>query len=63
MFNLIILVVNVDNMLIFSKNQSDVDECKNQLKSAFKMKDMEKSKTILIIDIYRDFRKKKLWLN
>lgn len=62
-FNLIILVLYVDDMLILAKNQSDVDECKSQLKSAFKMKDMVDSRRILGMDIYRDFEQKKIWLS
>ncbi|OAE29694.1 hypothetical protein AXG93_509s1470 [Marchantia polymorpha subsp. ruderalis] len=62
-FNLIILVLYVDDMLILAKNQSDVDECKSKLKSAFKMKDMGESKRILGMEIHRDHEQKKLWLS
>lgn len=58
--NLIILILYVDNMLILAKNQSDVDECKYQLKSAFKMKHIGESKRILGMDVYRNFEHKKL---
>ncbi|OAE22853.1 hypothetical protein AXG93_4703s1030 [Marchantia polymorpha subsp. ruderalis] len=61
-FNLIILVLYVDDMLILAKNQSDVDECKSKLKSAFKMKDMGESKRILGMEIHRDHEQKRLWL-
>lgn len=40
-FNLIILVFYIDNMLILAENQSDVDKCKYQLKYAFEMQDLE----------------------
>lgn len=43
-FNLIILILYVDDMLILAKNQSDVDECKSQLKFAFKMKNMNEQR-------------------
>ncbi|OAE18442.1 hypothetical protein AXG93_2376s1010 [Marchantia polymorpha subsp. ruderalis] len=62
-FNLIILVLYVDDMLILAKNQSDVDECKSKLKSAFKIKDMAESKRILGMEIHRDHEQKRLWLS
>lgn len=61
-FNLIILVLYVDDMLILAKNQFDVDECKSKLNSAFKMKDMRKSKRILGMEMHRDLEQKSLWL-
>lgn len=39
-FNLIILVPFVDDMLMSAKNQSNIDICKNKLNSALKMKDL-----------------------
>ncbi|OAE26759.1 hypothetical protein AXG93_1129s1070 [Marchantia polymorpha subsp. ruderalis] len=62
-FNLIILVLYVDDMLILAKNQSDVDECKSKWKSAFKMKDMGESKRILGMEIHGNHEQKRLWLN
>lgn len=62
-FNLIILILYIDDMLIQSRNQSDVDECKSQLKSAFKMKDMKESKRILCMEIHRDLEQSSLWLS
>lgn len=59
-FNPIIVIVYVDNMLILTKNQYDVDECKNQLQSAFKMNYTGKSKNILDMILHRDFEKKRL---
>lgn len=62
-FDLIILIIYVDDVLILVKKQSNVDKCKNELKSTFKMKEMEESKSILAIDIHRNFEKNRLWLN
>lgn len=62
-FNLIILVLYVDDMLILPKNQFDVYECKSKLKSAFKMKHMEESKKIYCMEIHRDLKQKRLWLS
>lgn len=62
-FNFIILVLYVDDMLILAKNKSDVDKCKNMLKCAFKMKDLGESKRILGMNIYKDLLKKRLCLS
>ncbi|OAE33501.1 hypothetical protein AXG93_1467s1030 [Marchantia polymorpha subsp. ruderalis] len=62
-FNLIILVLCVDDMFIWAKNQSDVDECKSKLKSAFKMNELRESKRILGMEINRDHEQKRLWLS
>lgn len=62
-FNLIILVNYVYDILILAKIQFDVDKCKNQLKPALKMKNLEESKGISGIDIHRKLMKKRLWLS
>lgn len=53
-FNLIILVFYVNDMLFLTRDQYDVDECKSKLRFAFKMKDMGKLKRILSIEIHID---------
>lgn len=53
-FNVIILVLYVDDMFILA----NVDECKSELKFTFKMSDIGESKRILNMDIHRDFENK-----
>ena len=56
-------VYDIDNdMLMLAKDQSEVDKCKNQLRSAFKMKDLGPAKRILGMDIHRDLENRQLWL-
>lgn len=59
-FNFIIQLLYVDNMLILAKNQSNVDICKNYFKSTFKNNDLDKSKSILGLNIHRNLVKKSL---
>jgi hypothetical protein len=62
-FGFIILVLYVDDMLIVAKNQSNVDKLKAQLSDEFWMKNLGKAKRILGMDIKRDIKTKKLWLD
>lgn len=59
-FNLVILVLYVNYMLILSKIQSDVDRCKNQLKLVFKIKYLGEYNRILGIDIHKNLVKKRI---
>jgi hypothetical protein len=59
-FGYIILVLNVDDMLILAKNQSDLDEHKARLSNEFQMKDLGKAKRILGMDIKRNVKTRKL---
>lgn len=59
-FNFIILVLYLNEMLILTKNQYDVDRCKNQLKSISKMEDLYKYQSILEIKIHTNMIKKSL---
>ena len=61
-FGYIILVLYVDDMLILAKERSDIEKCKKQLNSAFKMKDLGTAKRILGMDIHRDLKTSNLWL-
>ena len=56
-FSLIILVLYVDDMLILAKQQSNVNKCKSQLKSAFKMKNLGPAKRIFSMDVHMDLQK------
>lgn len=51
------IISYVDDMLILAKKQSDIHRCHNQLKSAFKMKLMNKYKKILEKKVGRNFIK------
>lgn len=59
-FNFIILILYADDVLILAKNQSNFKKCKNKLKFAFKMKDLEELKRILCMEIHRNLMKKRL---
>ena len=62
-FNLIILVLYVDDILIAAKERSEVDKLKALLSSEFKMKDLGPAKRILGMRIKRDLQKGLLWLD
>jgi hypothetical protein len=61
-FEYIILVFYVDDMLIVAKNKFDVDELKVSLSTEFEMKNMGKAKRIRGMDLASDINTKKLWL-
>ena len=61
-FDWVILVLYVDDMLILAKDQSEVNKLKAQLSSEFEMKDLGQAKKILGMEIRRDRRAGKLWL-
>lgn len=50
-------------MLILVKNQFNVDKCKYNLKSIFKMNYLDKSENILGMNIHKDLKQNKLWLS
>lgn len=50
-------------MLIVAKNMSEINRLKAQLNGYFEMKDLEATKNILGIEIYRDKKAKKLYLS
>jgi hypothetical protein len=61
--HLIYLVLYVDYMLLIGNNKEIILYMKNQLFSKFDMKDLGDSNFILGMEIKRDRKKKKLWLN
>lgn len=62
-FNHIILVLYVNDILILAKHQSYVNGCKNQSKCAFNMKDLNKFKSVLGMKIHWNLMKKSLSLS
>lgn len=61
--NFIILLVYVDDMLIVGHDASKIDKLKKELSKSFAMKDLGAAKQILGMKIFRDRKKKKLWLS
>ena len=60
---LIYLVLYVDDMLLIGNNKDIIQDVKTQLSSKFYMKDIGASNFILGMEIKRDRKKRKLWLN
>ena len=60
--NFIYLVLYVEDMLI-GNNKEIIEDVKTQMSSKFDMKDVGASNFILGIEIKRDQKKRKLWLN
>ena len=58
----IYLLLYVDDMLIASKSQVEIDRLKAQLSKEFEMKDLGEAKKILGMEITRDIEGRKLWL-
>ena len=58
----IYLLLYVDDMLIASKSQVEIDKMKAQLNKKFEMKDLGEAKKILGMEISRDKQRSKLWL-
>ena len=58
----IYLLLYVDDMLISSKKQVEIDKLKIQLNQEFEMKDLGEAKKILRMEINRDRAKGKLCL-
>jgi hypothetical protein len=61
--HLIYLVLYVDDMLLKGNNKEIIQDVKTQLSSKFDMKDIDGSNFILGIEIKRDRKMRKLWLN
>ncbi|KAG8503054.1 hypothetical protein CXB51_000810 [Gossypium anomalum] len=59
----IYLLLYVDDMLIASKSQKEIDKLKAQLNEEFEMKDLGEAKKILGMEISRDRQRGKLCLN
>ena len=59
----IYLLLYVDDMLIASKSQNEIDKLKAQLNQEFEMKDLGEAKKILGMEISRDRQRGKLCLN
>ena len=60
--NLIYLVLYVDDMLLIG-NKEIIQDVKTQFSSKFGMKDLGASNFILGMEIKRDRKRRKLWLN
>ena len=58
----IYLLLYVDDMLIASKRQVEIDKLKDQLSKTFEMKDLGNAKKILGMKIERDRKKGTVWL-
>jgi hypothetical protein len=61
--HLIYLVLSVDDMFLIGNNKEIIQDVKTQLSSKFDMKDLGASNFILGMEIKRDRKKRKLWLN
>jgi hypothetical protein len=61
--HLIYLVLYVDDILLIGNNKEIIQDVKTQLSSKFDMKDINASNLILGIEIKRDRKMRKLWLN
>jgi hypothetical protein len=61
--HLIYLVLYVDDMLLIGNNKEIIQDVKTQLSSKFDMKDLGVANFILGMEITRDRKNKKLWLN
>ena len=61
--HLIYLVLYVDDMLLIGNNKEIIQDVKTQFSSKFDMKDISASNFILGMEIKRDQKKRKLWLN
>jgi hypothetical protein len=61
--HLIYLVLYVDHMLLIGNNKEIIKDVKTQLSSKFDMKDLGASNFILGMEIKRDRKMMKLWLN
>jgi hypothetical protein len=61
--HLIYLVLYVDDMLLIGNNKEIIQDVKTQFSSKFDMKDIGASNFILGMEIKRDQKKRKLWLN
>jgi hypothetical protein len=56
-------VLYIDDMLMVGNNMDDIKEMKSQLSSKFDMKDLGAANFILGMEIKRDHKNMKLWLN
>jgi hypothetical protein len=61
--HLIYLLLYVDDMVLIGNNKEIIHDVKNQLSSKFDMKDLDAANFILGMEIKRDRKKRKLWLN
>jgi hypothetical protein len=61
--HLIYLVLYVDDMLLIGNNKEIIQDVKTQLSSKFDMKDIGAANFILGMEIKRDGKNRKLWLN
>jgi hypothetical protein len=61
--HLIYLVLHVHDMLVIGNNKEIIQDVKTQLSFKFDMKDIGAANFILGIEIKRDRKKRKLWLN
>jgi hypothetical protein len=61
--HLIYMVLYVDDMLFIGNNKEIIQDVKTQLSSKFDMKNLGASNLILGMEIKRDCKKRKLWLN
>jgi hypothetical protein len=61
--HLIYLVLYVDDMLLIENNKEIIQDVKIHLSYKFDMKDLGDSKFILGMEIKRDWKRRKLWLN
>jgi hypothetical protein len=61
--HLIYLVLYVYDMLLIGNNKEIIEDVKTQLSSKFDMKDLGASNFSLVMEIKRDWKKMKLWLN
>ena len=60
--HLIYVVLYVDDMLMIGNNKEIIQDVKTQLSSKFDMKDLDDSNFILGMEIKRDWKNKKPWI-
>lgn len=60
---ILIVAIYVDDMIIFSNNVKAKTSLKNELMSQFKMKDIGEARFVLGMQIIRDRKNNKLWLD
>jgi hypothetical protein len=61
--HLIYLVLYVDDMLLKGNDKEIIQDVKTHLSSKFYMKDLGASNFILGMEIKKDWKNRKLWLN
>ena len=59
----VFLLLYVDDMLIASTNKQEIERLKHQLKTKFEIKDLGEAKKILGMQIFRNKKKKRMFIS